>query len=107
MSIKSDLVKVAQDIFWEQFLQISKKWNKYSVSILMNWDPIIVNNIKYWNFNWSNEEYNLNKWNYEKFHVKWEKFEIIARKINPEFSKWFDDSDRWFVPNNYLFYDFK
>lgn len=106
-SIKSLLSKTASEIFWDTvFDKVTKRNNRYTIMFNPNWDRKIAYDVKNWNYSswWKeeNQHYEIEK----EFYKKWNSFEDAAKVINPEFSKWYEDSDRGFVPNNYLFSEF-
>jgi len=107
LSIKTQLANVASNIFWELFLKITKKDNVYKLHFNRNWDPMLVQKIRNGEFNsWGDSE-NKHIELHDLWNENWNNFRKQAYIINPEFWKWFNDSDRWFVPNNYLDYRFE
>ena len=106
-SIKSELTTLGKELFWDNFVKITKKNNSYCVYILPHWDEEIVFQIKQWRLDsWgANEQEQLDI--ASDFARIWKLFEKDACIINPDFANGFDDSDRGFVPNNYLNYRLK
>lgn len=106
-SIKQQLSNIAKELFWDLFLKTTKKDNTYTIHFIKNWDEQIVNKIKYWQLQswWALENKQIEL--HDIWFENWQNFSKQAYLINEEFGKWFNDSDRWFVPNNYLDYRFE
>jgi len=108
-SIKTLLKEKAIEIFWkENVAKVTKKDKTYTVYLYPYWNTNhsdILFDIRRWVITSWDSDVEETRQKLIDFEKKWSLFENEAAKINSEFIEWHNDSDRWFVPHNYLFYE--